>query len=79
MIFAVAPYAGAWIEIYSGTFTKLSGNVAPYAGAWIEIIYLLSALNVDSVAPYAGAWIEMRPRQRTEYPPGCRSLCGSVD
>ena len=35
--FAVAPYAGAWIEIVKNCALNLGGVVAPYAGAWIEI------------------------------------------
>ena len=37
----VAPYAGAWIEIYSEPHFKHVALVAPYAGAWIEITNLL--------------------------------------
>ena len=34
----VAPYTGAWIEMYTATYCspRLS-TVAPYTGAWIEI------------------------------------------
>ena len=39
---AVAPLAGAWIEIGHGHDGCHSGLVAPLAGAWIEI-YLLDA------------------------------------
>ena len=35
--FAVAPYAGAWIEIILLMKIFVLVNVAPYAGAWIEI------------------------------------------
>ena len=34
---AVAPYAGAWIEIKTLRLLPLASPVAPYAGAWIEI------------------------------------------
>ena len=35
---AVAPYMGAWIEIFQIRFqVTLSHLVAPYMGAWIEI------------------------------------------
>ena len=34
----VAPYAGAWIEIYPALVMAYCVHVAPYAGAWIEII-----------------------------------------
>ena len=37
---AVAPYAGAWIEIkVVHLFDFAIVHVAPYAGAWIEIVY----------------------------------------
>ena len=36
-LFAVAPLAGAWIEITIGILTITIGAVAPLAGAWIEI------------------------------------------
>ena len=35
-IFAVAPYAGAWIERRRYIDADFSDMVAPYAGAWIE-------------------------------------------
>ncbi len=35
--FAVAPLAGAWIEIVCYCINKIILNVAPLAGAWIEI------------------------------------------
>ena len=35
--FAVAPYAGAWIEILDVAYYTVHFFVAPYAGAWIEI------------------------------------------
>ena len=38
LLFAVAPFAGAWIEIdaYASDVVR-SVIVAPFAGAWIEI------------------------------------------
>ena len=33
----VAPFAGAWIEIFSRGTKKRTWSVAPFAGAWIEI------------------------------------------
>ena len=38
MIFDVAPFAGAWIEINSTDGILGDINVAPFAGAWIEIL-----------------------------------------
>ena len=36
--FAVAPLAGAWIEIVMAIPLRTWNTVAPLAGAWIEII-----------------------------------------
>ena len=36
----VAPFAGAWIEMYNGVLVADSLEVAPFAGAWIEIAWL---------------------------------------
>ena len=33
----VAPFTGAWIEIFSGSYLVPGGGVAPFTGAWIEI------------------------------------------
>ena len=33
----VAPFAGAWIEIFLIVTTAPDVSVAPFAGAWIEI------------------------------------------
>ena len=35
---AVAPFAGAWIEIMLSEGIALGFMVAPFAGAWIEIV-----------------------------------------
>ena len=37
--FAVAPLAGAWVEIGTQVAQNLSIMVAPLAGAWVEIIF----------------------------------------
>ena len=55
----VAPYAGAWIEIFACLYTAHGRIVAPYAGAWIEIRSAAKSIVPSLVAPYAGAWIEM--------------------
>ena len=38
-MFAVAPHAGAWIEILIITQMIMAQIVAPHAGAWIEIFF----------------------------------------
>ena len=40
LINAVAPFAGAWIEIVLTLGKTLAMSVAPFAGAWIEIAYI---------------------------------------
>ena len=56
----VAPFAGAWIEIFKALYTHSDAYVAPFAGAWIEIQGEGKAKIDDYVAPFAGAWIEIR-------------------
>ena len=51
-IFAVAPFAGAWIEICREIADISFYSVAPFAGAWIEIItnmnHFLAILSLPS-------------------------------
>ena len=55
----VAPFAGAWIEIFiTGSWNKVT-DVAPFAGAWIEIFAFKYGSTQLIVAPFAGAWIEI--------------------
>lgn len=54
---AVAPFAGAWIEISWNTHDLGNGGVAPSAGAWIEIRLTVRFTTTGNVAPSAGAWI----------------------
>ena len=56
---AVAPFAGAWIEIERYFRSIPFEIVAPFAGAWIEINENLVTGYEVSVAPFAGAWIEI--------------------
>ena len=37
ILLAVAPHAGAWIEIQRISLVAVQSFVAPHAGAWIEI------------------------------------------
>ena len=39
--FAVAPLAGAWVEIALKNFWRRIRSVAPLAGAWVEIKVLI--------------------------------------
>ena len=56
---AVAPLAGAWIEIHTIKSHSCTNTVAPLAGAWIEICKCQVFLIKNIVAPLAGAWIEI--------------------
>ena len=56
---AVAPLAGAWIEICFPPPASSAPPVAPLAGAWIEIEDSPPSRYQIYVAPLAGAWIEM--------------------
>jgi len=50
--FAVAPLAGAWIEIALQTAHHLDGLVAPLAGAWIEIpLFYTGGRGMSSRSP----------------------------
>ena len=51
----VAPFAGAWIEIYFNYSIDNIFLVAPFAGAWIEIDELGQFEISCFVAPFAGA------------------------
>ena len=55
----VAPYTGAWIEIYFINDMGVWYSVAPYTGAWIEIALPFTIIAPFLVAPYTGAWIEI--------------------
>ena len=55
----VAPYAGAWIEIFLPVRHFRPLPVAPYAGAWIEIVPSRQAGREDRSLPSRGVWIEI--------------------
>ena len=57
--YAVAPLAGAWIEIITSPPINILPLVAPLAGAWIEIMITCQKIECIKVAPLAGAWIEI--------------------
>ena len=62
----VAPYMGAWIEIFNSLNNTIHLTVAPYMGAWIEINTFASSASNSLVAPYMGAWIEIYVVEITE-------------
>ena len=53
----VAPFTGAWIEIWLRRKSSKQRMVAPFTGAWIEIIDPLAFVSMHYVAPFTGAWI----------------------
>ena len=79
MIFAVAPLAGAWIEIQESIHQELHQCVALLAGAWIEIEMHSVVENVLDVAPLAGAWIEILKESQESTSEKCRTPRGCVD
>ena len=44
--FLVAPFAGAWIEIFFIQALANDESVAPFAGAWIEIEILIFSIFI---------------------------------
>ena len=75
----VAPFAGAWIEIYKAVFRDVCDAVAPFAGAWIEMLTFVAAFVPSAVS------LPSRERGlKSRLPAHClptnrRSLRGSVD
>lgn len=53
-VFAVAPHAGAWIEMILVARIRAERTVAPHTGAWIEIAIKNSENRHNHVAPHAG-------------------------
>ena len=76
---AVAPFAGAWIEMVYASAVRCQTYVAPFAGAWIEMITTIIRIASLTVAPFAGAWIEMLLLWNVGDIQQGRFLRGSVD
>ena len=79
LVAAVAPHAGAWIEMRKIISLRTISCVAPHAGAWIEIFACGEYGDKNLVAPHAGAWIEMGLDKAAQSASNSRSPCGSVD
>ena len=57
--YAVAPYAGAWIETPATMTTMPTPRPSPPTrGRGLKLSGLLDYYMETAVAPYAGAWIE---------------------
>ena len=55
----VAPYAGAWIEIFDDYNDVTEEESLPTRERGLKSCHCSVRLDLDSVAPYAGAWIEI--------------------
>ena len=75
--FAVAPLAGAWIEMRTIFVRCALCIVAPLAGAWIEMSLMSYCCTVGGVAPLAGAWIEIKKNQSPDYSAFVAPLAGA--
>ena len=77
--YTVAPFVGAWIEIFVTRFASDSLSVAPFVGAWIEIIVLVRIPEVQVSLPSweRGLKSDTGALLYTALPG--RSLRGSVD
>ena len=58
-VFAVAPHAGARVEMIDNPCTSQVFGVAPHAGARVEISQRMTLLAAGYVAPHAGARVEI--------------------
>ncbi len=81
LINAVAPFAGAWIEIRrTGYDYAYLVYVAPFAGAWIEMNAENTAVMRYYVSlPSRERGLKFGARIRGAVRVYCRSLRGSVD
>ena len=59
MIFNVAPFAGAWIEITFYLYRCTVAGSLPSRERGLKYKSLVFAILSVFVAPFAGAWIEM--------------------
>ena len=75
---AVAPFAGAWIEIEKFNRFLETKTVAPFAGAWIEISVRVSEIVIAMSLPSRERGLKYHPCEIDESLPR-RSLRGSVD
>ena len=75
---SVAPFTGAWIEIYVCRHCHSPAEVAPFTGAWIEMAPCLPSSPAIRSLPSRERGLKCRS---TLLPlvPTCRSLHGSVD
>ena len=81
LINAVAPFAGAWIEMFFTSISIFPPMLSlPSRERGLKfIVYFYENMIQYNVAPFAGAWIEIFVKDTTKSCGSCRSLRGSVD
>ena len=60
LINAVAPFAGAWIEIVTIAFASSFVMSLPSRERGLKCFESQECKNIGMVAPFAGAWIEIQ-------------------
>ncbi len=79
MIFAVAPFAGAWIEIEMYSLLRNASRSLPSRERGLKYNFAAALVDAGQVAPFAGAWIEILVGMVEGFRVNRRSLRGSVD
>ena len=80
MASSVAPFAGAWIEIYTQVSCEAEDPVSlPSRERGLKYLQKKNYLLNPAVAPFAGAWIEISSCVTRYVSTFGRSLRGSVD
>ena len=77
----VAPFTGAWIEIYKGVpMTTCFTLVAPFTGAWIEMM-VLNCIRVVAIMshPSRVRGLKCPVRPASAFAAAGRTLHGCVD
>ena len=75
----VAPFAGAWIEIFAISYAFFTVSSLPSRERGLKLRCLYKIIRSYTVAPFAGAWIEIKILTLWTIPLIRRSLRGSVD
>ena len=75
----VAPFAGAWIEMYLCGILRLRSESLPSRERGLKSDDMAGIIRSNAVAPFAGAWIEILIVNAIITASLSRSLRGSVD
>ena len=73
----VAPFAGAWIEIFQILCIRSAVKVAPFAGAWIEMIWRQSSLSMSMSLPSRERGLKSYPRLHARKLPSVAPFAGA--